>query len=417
VVTACHGITSVASPCAVDADTLFQIGSTTKTLTATALLRLCDHEQLELDRPICEILPELTLRSAEAQGTVTMRHLLTHTPGWEGDYFVDTGRGDDALAGAVAGMVGLRQITPPGSIWSYCNSGFYVAGRVLEVLTGCSYEQAVDEFVLRPLQMSASVFFADQAITRRVAVGHGSRGGEPVVTTPWQLPRCANPIGGLISSLNDQVRYAGLHLVDPHSRGDEPIVRSSTLRMMQEPQVSAGGSIDAMGLSWMLRDVCHVRVVSHGGTTNGQTSVFLLVPERQFALIIMTNAEGGSSLGRELTAWALETVLGLHEAPVDEVDVDMAAFAGTYTSALSRISLSSDGRGLLMRLKPLLRGTLADIRPRPPAPPPVRLRFVGQDTVEVLDEPMKRMRADFVRDTQGAVRWFRFGGRLAERLP
>jgi hypothetical protein len=82
---------------------------------------------LDLDRPVRAYLPELRLADADATEQVTLRHLLSHTGGWVGDYFDDTGWGDDAAAVYVERMVDLPQLTPVGELWSYSNSGFVLA--------------------------------------------------------------------------------------------------------------------------------------------------------------------------------------------------------------------------------------------------------------------------------------------------
>src|SRR5262245_5789600 len=168
------GVTSVDHPLPVDADTLFQIGSTTKTVTGTVAMRLVEQGRLDLDAPIRTYLPGLRLADETAAAGVTLRPLFSHTGGWVGDYFDDLGNGDDALAKIVERKVELPQVTPLGAIWSYNNAGFYLAGRVIEVAAGKSYEAAVQELVLGPLGMTNSFFFAADAITRRVAVGHES---------------------------------------------------------------------------------------------------------------------------------------------------------------------------------------------------------------------------------------------------
>src|SRR5436853_4346191 len=91
------GVTSLENPLAVTPDTLFQIGSITKTFTGTAAMQLVEDGKLDLDRPVREYVPDLRLADEDVAAAVTMRHLLTHTGGWEGDFIDDLGAGDDAL--------------------------------------------------------------------------------------------------------------------------------------------------------------------------------------------------------------------------------------------------------------------------------------------------------------------------------
>jgi CubicO group peptidase (beta-lactamase class C family) len=98
------GVTSIDNPLPIEPDTLFQIGSITKTITATAIMRLVDQGELELEAPVRRYLPELRLADEDVAQRVTLRHLLTHTAGWVGDDFTDTGPGDDAVARYVANL-------------------------------------------------------------------------------------------------------------------------------------------------------------------------------------------------------------------------------------------------------------------------------------------------------------------------
>ena len=210
------GVTSIENPLPVDADTLFQIGSISKTFTATAVMRLVEAGRLDLESPVRRYLPELRLLDSAATETVTLRHLLTHTAGFIGDDFTDTGQGDDAVARYVGHMSELPQVTPPGELFSYCNAGFVLAGRVIEVATGQTYEQAIHRLVLEPLEMQHTTFEPQLVMLRRFVVGHISPfdedHGEVRIARPWALARAANPAGGLSSSIRDLLRYARFHL-------------------------------------------------------------------------------------------------------------------------------------------------------------------------------------------------------------
>jgi CubicO group peptidase (beta-lactamase class C family) len=129
----------------VDPRTLFQIGSTTKTFTGTVAMRLVEAGNSISTRPSAPICRGLRLRDEGVAARATLRHLFDHTGGWLGDYFDDTGMGDDALAIIVERMVELPQWTPLGQLASYNNAGFYLAGRIIEVVTGKPYEAVVQE--------------------------------------------------------------------------------------------------------------------------------------------------------------------------------------------------------------------------------------------------------------------------------
>ena len=137
------GVTSIENPLPVTAGTLFQIGSITKTMLATSLMRLVEQGQVELDRPVRAYLPGLRLADEATAARLTLRHLLTHTGGWAGDYFNDFGWGDDALEKMAASLERLPQLTPLGTCWHYNNAGFAIAGRVIEVVSGQTFEKAV----------------------------------------------------------------------------------------------------------------------------------------------------------------------------------------------------------------------------------------------------------------------------------
>jgi CubicO group peptidase (beta-lactamase class C family) len=135
-----------------------QIGSTTKTFTALACAMLVDRGLLDLDTPLVELCPDFRLPSADATRAVTVKMLLNHTGGWDGDVLLVEpvgGRNDDALAQLPAYMEGIvEQLTAPGSLFHYNNTGFSLAGRVIEVVSGVSYEEFVEEEIFKPLGMA-----------------------------------------------------------------------------------------------------------------------------------------------------------------------------------------------------------------------------------------------------------------------
>lgn len=403
------GVTSLENPLPVTADTLFQIGSITKTFTGTALMRLVEAGRVRLEDRVRNYLPAFRVKDEAVSAAVTVRHLLTHTAGWVGDYFDDFGLGDDALARMVEAMANLPQTTPPDAVWAYNNAGFYAAGRIIEVVTGKPYEEALKELVLAPLGLEHAYFFAHEVITYRFAVGHLTGEAGPFVARPWALPRCANPVGGLITTVRELFKYARLHL------GSGPSLLAAASRQLMQTPVCEADAGRLMGITWFIQPVAgDVKVVGHGGGTNGQITLFSFVPGRDFAVCVLTNSDRGGVITAEATRWAVETFLGVrwpepeiyHLAPAE-----LAAYAGRYEGVLADLDLVLEGEALVLKLRPKGGFPRKDSPPRP-APPPARLGFYAPDRVIALDLPLKGSRGEFLRNPDGTVAWFRFGGRL-----
>jgi CubicO group peptidase (beta-lactamase class C family) len=411
--TAGFGVTNVDFPLPVEADTLFQIGSTTKTFTATTVMRLVEQGKLDLFTPLVNYLPDLKLSTDEITSQVTLRDLFTHTGGWVGDVFDDFGPGDDALAKYVEKMGGLEQLTPLGKIWSYNNSGFTLAGRVIEAVTGKTYEAAVKELVLDPLGMDHSFFFAHEIMTYSFAVGHETPEGQlPRVTRPWALPRSVHPAGAIISSVKDQLKYARFHLGDGTAPDGTRLLKPETVALMQKPLAKAGSIADEVGISWLIRHYGDKRTIGHGGTTHGQLSAFQMAPDEDFAITVLTNSTSGGVLHGIVVKWALTHILGwdIPESTHQTLSPDqLAAYAGTYSGYGSTIDLSVEGDTLLITITPKDIPGLGKQTP----PPPNHLAFIDTDRVVALDEPFKGLIAEFLRDEDGQLSWFRFGGRIA----
>lgn len=405
------GVTNVEHPLPVDATTIFRIASITKTFTATAVMRLVDAGKLELDAPLRRYVPELRLADADATARATLRHCLNHYGGWTGDVFDDFGRGDDALARYVEHMAEVPHLTPLGQTWSYNNAGFSLAGRAIETATGQTYEAAIGELLLDPLGLERTFFFAEDAVTHRVAVGHAPLAEGPRVMRPWTLPRAGNPMGGLLSCVEDLLRWARFHLGDGAG-----LLRRESLDHMHAALLPAGSLADAIGVAFMTHLVDATPTIGHGGSWLGQMSSLRLVPSRDFAVVVLTNGHRGGELHGQVTAAALHEHLGLSAPSRPRLTLDakqLAAYAGLYTARLDDVELSVNEGALWV--EQTRRLDLMGARPSPPVPPPVRLAFVEEDRVVGLDAPSRGARGEFVRAADGTIEWFRWGGRIHRR--
>lgn len=423
-----YGVTSVENPLAVDEDTLFQFGSTGKTFTATAILRLVERGAIDLDAPVRTYVPGFRVSDEETACRVTVLQLLNHTAGWDGDMMDDTGNGDDALEKYVVRMARLAQVTPLGGFVSYNNASLSLAGRIIETVTGKTYEDAIKDLVFRPLGLDHSFFFPNDIMTRRFAVGHNQApDGTIRVARPWALPRSGNPAGGISSNARDQIAWARFHMGDGRAASGERILDSETLHRMQVPTADCFGNAigDQCGISWWLKDVGGVTTVSHGGTTNGQHSMFVMVPEAGFAVISLTNCgPNGPTLNDRLLRWALERYLGVtQEEPVveDRGSEALKAYVGRFETiaAVCQISVQGGGLEVAIALKPDMVAALMEAGEEPPEPdPPLRLGLTaGTDRYVVTQGPAQGMTGYFHRDAAGVVDAVHLGGRLAVRRP
>jgi CubicO group peptidase (beta-lactamase class C family) len=412
----CEGVTSISNPQPVTPETLFQIGSTTKTMTGTVIMQLVEQGKLELDAPVRKYLPGLKLADNNVAKRITVRQILNHTGGFSGDIFDDTGNGDDALEKYVALLTKTPQVTPLGKIWHYNNAAVCIAGRVIEVVTGKTYEQTVREMMLEPLGMTQSFFFLNEVITESFAVGHNTDEKNKVcVAKPWALPRSVCSAGGMNSSLNDQLKYAKFHLGN-----GRPLFSSETLREMHAPTVPAWLGAD-FAVTWFVPAL--LNTLQHGGATNGQQSAFWLSPTHNFGCTIMTNQDDGFLLNQQLNAWIREHMLGLKFSAVQEIQMtqkELKALAGKFSTGdgSSSLELKFTKNHLVAQIS---NNELPEVvsTPAPPLPPfavrSVRDPQSDLDLLEATEGLFKEMIIELLRDASGQVSYLRSGGRLFVR--
>jgi CubicO group peptidase (beta-lactamase class C family) len=406
-----YGITNVDHPLPVDGDTVFEIASITKTMTATVAARLASEGKLDLDALVRTYLPDFRVADPTVSATVTVRDLFTHTAGWFGEYLAPTGHGPDAIARGVASMTELEQVSPKG-LFSYNNVSLIVAGRVVEVASGQPYREAVENLLFLPLDMERSTFDPTAVLYERLAAGHTVRDGRPVrVHGRFRESDAGDPVGGALSTASDLLDYARFHMGDGTVQGGIRLMPAAALAAMQVPRVSMG-SVGHVGLSWFVDDRGGKAIVTHGGATIAHMSQLVLVPSLRTAFVILTNGANGARLCAELSDWLLTDWLGLPARPAPAPlahQPDLAPYAGRYFAPLSDIELVPEDGALVLRLT--WKGSVAER----PTPPPVRLTFTAVDAVVALDGTPPPT-ADFIRGADGDVAYFRWGSRVRRKV-
>ncbi|XVV11028.1 serine hydrolase domain-containing protein [Actinoplanes sp. CA-131856] len=336
---AATGVVNVDTGVATTPDTLFQTGSVGKIWTAVLVMQLVEDGLVELDQPVRRYLPEFSVVDPEATETVTVRQLLTHTGGFDGDLFEDTGRGDDALDRYLVHLGGhAEQIAPPGALFSYCNSGFSVLGALVARLRGATYEAVVRERLVAPLGARHVALLAEEAILFRVAAGHI----DGKLTPRWQLPRSIGPAGGsLVVAPRELVRFGRLFL-----DGDgDPLVQAQ----LDLPGVPERGARQR-GLGPILYDWDGTAAVGHDGETMGQATQWRVVPGHELVVAMSVNSSSYRGFFDEMLDRIVGELTGLtvpaRPAPsIRDARPGPEQFAGRYHYPLATydVAVAEDG--------------------------------------------------------------------------
>ena len=405
------GVTNVEDPQPLTTDTVFPIASISKTVTATAIMRLVEQGKLELDAPIRRYIPEFAVADPDATRDVAIWHLLTHTPGWEGQLNPED-RGIYSLSSFAESQRELPQLAPPGAVWSYNNAGFTIAGRVIEVVTGQRIHEALRGLVIEPIGLTRTFTRTEDAVTYRFAAAHRSNDGKVIVARPISRSSTVTA-GGVWMSLADILAYAKFHLGDGTGAGGKPVLTRKSLELMRTARLKKVGTDDEMGLGWHLRKVGGVMTASHGGTL-GHISLLELVPERNMALAILTNHSNGWRLIQDVERIALRVLEGMTldpahtighrglnetmpDAPILAKQPDPAPYVGVYRRPPLNTTntLRVDGGQLT------LDGAT--------------IGFYAPDRAIVTSGNSRGNPVEFIRKPDGTVGWVRVVGRIARK--
>lgn len=304
-------------------DTVFQLGSISKIYTATLVLQLVDAGLVELDEPVRGALQEFRVADDAATLTITPRHLLSHTSGIEGDHFIDCGRNPDALWRYVSTLDEVGQIHAPDDLFSYCNAGFGVLGRLVEEVTGDHFARALERRILRPGGLHRTFTQTDQAIVHRVAAGHHHGDDGRAEVTPWSLARFNAPIGGVLADAADALAFAALHLRAGKNADGRQVVARGAISQLREAQIDVPGGDDSWGLGWQLRTWGDHPVLSHDGDTRGQRAFLRVLPDLDGAVVVLTNSTRGTVVAEPVLRRVAADLFGVDVASVpDPLPVD-----------------------------------------------------------------------------------------------
>jgi CubicO group peptidase (beta-lactamase class C family) len=429
------GITSVEDPQPITPDTIFQIASVSKLITATAVMRLVEQGRVDLRAPVQRYLPDFRVRDEQVSRNVTLWHLMTHTSGLENKLFTED-RGSDTLVHYTQSVSDVDQLAPLGAVWSYNSAGFVLAGRVIEVITGMGIHDALRNLVFAPLGLSRASTRLDEVVTYRVALGHRSTGaGATEVVRPFWMGSSV-PGGGVAISLANLLSFAAFHL-GTGDRTGEPLLSIATRRTMLAPQLRKHATEDDMGIGWHLRTLNGVVTAAHGGSGTSQRALVQLVPARDMGFAILANHTAGHRLIQDVERATLQVYEGLslrpnqaiahrgvtelmtgHASPLS-TQPNSAAYIGSYKP--NSFGLDQFGRVQRTPVSLLVvreEGRALVVSGGGTATAPVRtaITFYGPDVAYSTSGASSGTPYEFVRSGNGNVGWIRVNGQIARRV-
>ena len=333
---------------AVDGDTVFEIGSVTKTFTATLLELMIERGELTLDAPAQQYLPATVKMPARGGQQITLRHLVTHTSGLPrlpsnlkpedpanpyADYTVDQ------LYSFLNACTLKRDI---GARYEYSNLGVGLLGHILSLKAGTNYEALVVREICRPLQMDSTRIQLAPQLKARLAVGH-NQAGVPVEN--WDIPTLAGA-GALRSTARDMMKYLAANM------GTHPTPLATAMANAQVIQGPAGSPEMSIALAWHVRKKFGSEIVWHNGGTGGYHSfIGFDRTNRQGVVVLSNSASDIDDIGWHL----LNPEFKLNHPKVRQIaNIDhtvYAEYAGQYELAPGvRFTITREGERLFAQL-------------------------------------------------------------------
>jgi len=266
-----------------------------------------EQGKLNLDAPVTKYLPYFRLKDARYR-SITVRQLVTHTSGMPDVKDYEWGRpqyDEGSLERYVRSLENEQLLWDPGTHFAYSNMAFEVLGDVIAKVAGVSFEDYVESHILKPVGMQSSTLLLKSADRSKLANGYtkgkpsGKQEPELVPIAAYPYNRAHSPSSNLMSNVNDMTRWALVNL----NRGEldgQRILKSSTYDILWKPAAEVefcrNGSPcrkpgSSVGISWFLEQKEGHLVVSHGGGDDGFITSFILIPDLQFAFVMMTNSD------------------------------------------------------------------------------------------------------------------------------
>ncbi len=314
------GVTDPFSNRKANIDTRYYIASITKTMTAAAILKLTEQGKIDLDAPAQKYIPRFTLADAEFAKTVTIRDLLSHRPGIQGDDVVTL----DAYTGGITDDRYYRMLgaSMPTKKVAYTNVHFTLLGRVIEAVAKRKWQDVLAQEIFAPLGMNrttayASATYSDPNFAPPLMPGVAG----PVPAPIWKTDRTMHAAGGILSTPRDMARWMQVNLQGGTLDGvrllQEATVRDGFKNQSQLPISGSIRKLSGYGYAWNVGEYRDSgRFAGHGGGYIGYMAYVALLPDKKSGVAVFVNVGGiGGAFGTLVLIDALDRILGY---PIDE---------------------------------------------------------------------------------------------------
>jgi CubicO group peptidase (beta-lactamase class C family) len=288
------GVANVEMPhVPVTENSLYRIASITKVVTGLTMMRLVEEGVLDLDAPVKDSIPWLTLKNDEAASTVTLRHLLSHTSGLEAEYTPEGARDESELEASLKLGLPSAEIfsLPSENKYRYSNWGIRLASLVAEVKTGEKFSELAKKYVIEPLNMSSTTFDIRDAITRHVSLPHTvDEEGDLNVVHHMKENYARLAAGGLYSNAVDLAKLARMLLSEGKNDKGETVISAETLLEMQRKHADTGEGV-YYGLTMRTDLRGRVAMRGHLGSAPPYATSMFVSDELGLGVITLMNTE------------------------------------------------------------------------------------------------------------------------------
>jgi len=361
-----YGYADVAAKKPVDPDTtMFRVGSVSKLFTWLAVMQLVDEGKLDLDADVNEYLTDFKIPNTFDE-PITLKHLLTHTPGFEDRVIGLFGRSADDVRplGALLADELPARVRKPGELVSYSNHGTALAGYIVQEVSGVPWAEYIETTILEPLEMHHSTIRqpAEDKLPPELSKGYEYAGGRFVEQGFEYVP--AAPAGAMSASAGDMVKFMIAHLQNGKV-GDVRIISEQTAKAMHGSLFRHDPRIEGMAYGFMRMKYGDEQIVEHGGDTFAFHSHFVMLPERNSGFFVSYNTATAGAARDTLLRALLDRYYPPSDPSPPEPTSDFAdrraLFPGTYGTLrhaytspakvgalFSVLNVSADDEGLLI---------------------------------------------------------------------